>query len=233
MTLKYLGIFELVQIDDIFVRNSFVPRLFFAEDSMSFTEKDKEIAYKKFSINESENFNNYIKIELLEKPKFPLHTKKLGEKIQENIFEIFENARTHGNCTFIHTCGQFKNNKLNISIVDSGISIINNVRNYLNDSNKPSCDCINWAMLKGNTTKTGDIPGGLGLDVIFQFIKLNKGRAQIISSNGYWEINSGKSTFTQLLTNEFNGTIAILEFNLNDTNLYQLKSESKNLDNIF
>ena len=235
-TLEYdESLYRLAELDSVLVRNSFIPRLFKKDYKTSFTERDKEIPYKKFSIGESDKYNDFIKQEVLEKPNFPLHSDKLGDKIKENIFEIFENARTHGKCNYIHTCGQFKNNKLSIAIVDSGISIINNVKTYLKDEHIQSCDCIQWAMEKGNTTKKGDIPGGLGLDIIFQFISLNKGRAQILSSNGYWELKAGKEPIKEVLKYGFDGTIAILEFNLNDKNSYQLTSEQEQqeLNNIF
>ncbi|MCD8417978.1 hypothetical protein J2Q11_09920 [Tenacibaculum finnmarkense genomovar finnmarkense] len=231
--LEYVNLYKLAKLDSIFIRNSFIPRFFKKEYKDSFTEKDKEIPYKKFSIDESEKYNDFIKKEVLEKPNFPLHSEKLGDKIKENIFEIFENARTHGKCNYIHTCGHFKNNRLSIAIVDSGISIINNVKNHLKDKQIKSCDCIQWAMEKGNTTKNGNIPGGLGLDIIFQFINLNKGRAQILSSDGYWELKSGKEPIKEILKYGFDGTIAILEFNLNDNNSYQLTSEEQQLNNIF
>jgi hypothetical protein len=83
----------------------------------------------------------------------------------------------------------------------------------------------------GNTTKTGNISGGLGLDIIFDFIKLNNGKIQIISSDGYWEYRKG-SVDTAIFDNFFPGTIANIEFNLDDSNIYALKEEIS-LNDIF
>lgn len=83
---------------------------------------DTALSYKKFNPNEDEVFNDYIKAELLSKPAFPIHSKKLGKEIIRNIFEIYENARTHGKCEFIHACGQFfpkkESKPLHFTIVD-------------------------------------------------------------------------------------------------------------------
>ena len=86
---------------------------------------------------------------------------------------MFENARTHGKCKNIHTCGQFypTRKKLHITIVDTGKTIVNNVNDFLNKG-MSSSECINWAMETGNTTKVGNTPGGLGLGLIFEFINL-------------------------------------------------------------
>ncbi|PXY44771.1 ATP-binding protein [Flavobacterium hydrophilum] len=199
---------------------------------------DTVVKYRKFNPTDDEGFNTYIKKELLSKKDFPSHSEKLGKKIMQNIFELYENARTHGKCNFIHTCGQYFPNSLekqfNITIVDRGVNIKENVNRFLKNENElSSCDAISWAMQKGNTTKSGNIPGGLGLDIIFEFIKLNNGKIQIISSNGFWEYKRGV-TETKILENPFQGTIANLRFNLNDKSYYSLAEEhSENWDFTF
>jgi CTP-dependent riboflavin kinase len=105
-----------------------------------------------------------------------------------------------------------------------------NVNEYLK-SNYSGAEAIEWAMKSGHTTKTGDVSGGLGLDIIFEFIKLNKGRIQIVSSDGYWEYYNDKME-KKLFANPFHGTIANIEFNLNDKSLYHLKEEIP-LEDIF
>jgi hypothetical protein len=163
--------------------------------------------------------------------EFPRHSKRLGDQIKENIYELFENARTHGKCKHIHTCGQFypSKKKLHITIVDTGHTIVNNVHHYLKKTLSPSA-CIDWAMKTGNTTKEGNIPGGLGLGLIFDFINVNKGKIQIVSSNGYWELREGRIT-KEDLNFSFNGTIANLEFDLSDVNKHLLTDEVVDLDN--
>jgi len=197
---------------------------------------DTSLKYKKFTSTDDKGFNEYIQNELLSKRDFPSHSPRLGKEILKNIFEIYENARTHGECDLIHTCGQFfpksPNKPLHFTIVDKGINIKHNVSSFLK-VDMEAADTIEWAMKKGNTTKTGDTSGGLGLAVIFDFITLNKGKIQVISSNGFYEYYNGivnKNT----LNSVFEGTIINISFNLNDINHYRLTVEVEDdFENIF
>jgi hypothetical protein len=194
------------------------------------------LTYRKFTPNDDKSFNNYIQDELLNKKDFPSHSPRLGKEITKNIFEMYENARTHGKCDFIHTCGQFfpksPEKPLFFTIVDKGINIRHNVSAYLN-KNIRGADAIEWAMIKGNTTKTGDTSGGLGLSVIFEFITLNKGKIQVISSDGFYEYHNGIVS-KKTLNWTFEGTIINIRFNLNDNNHYRLVVEDKDdFENIF
>jgi anti-anti-sigma regulatory factor len=196
-----------------------------------FDRYETSIRYQKFDPSnklDDNNFEDYIKQQLLSKNDFPSHSKLLGKHITLRIFELYENARTHGSCDYIHACGQYfpkqPEKPLNVTIVDTGKNFQENVSKFLNQ-NIAAEDAIDWAMKKGHTTKTGDISGGLGLDLIFQFIQHNKGKIQIISSDGFWEWHRGKSTKMKL-NNPFNGTIANLRFNLNDTSHYKLTEET-------
>ena len=196
---------------------------------------DTSLSYKKFTPNDDYGFSQYIREELLNKGDFPSHSDKLGKEIVRNIFEIYENARTHGKCEFIHTCGQFyprqMDKPLYFTIVDKGINIKQNVSKFFG-YDYDSCEAIVWAMIKGHTTKTGNTSGGLGLSIIFEFIKLNRGKIQVISSDGFYEYKNG-SVETHKLSSVFDGTIVNIRFNLNDPNHYLLTSEIDNFENIF
>lgn len=219
------------KIKHVLQRNQFLCE--FGEDGIADTY-GTIVSYKKFSPAADDAFLNYIKTELLDKPDFPKHSKRLGKKINESIFEMYENARTHGRCRQIHTCGQYypgkRPKRLDITIVDMGKTIKANVNEYLKQKLSGS-ETIEWAIQYGHTTKTGNISGGLGLDIIFDFIKLNNGKIQMMSSDGYWEFRRG-NVKTMLFENFFPGTIANIEFNLDDTSIYQLKEEIS-LDDIF
>lgn len=196
---------------------------------------DTVLRYRKFTPTDDLGFNNYIHNELLNKRQFPSHSEKLGKEITRNIFEIYENARTHGQCDYIHSCGQFYPNKLNkplyFTIVDKGVNIKQNVSAFFNQD-IDAANAIEWAMKKGNTTKSGDTSGGLGLAVIFEFIKHNKGKIQIISSDGFYEYKN-ENTTKKRLTTIFEGTIVNIKFNLNDSNYYSLVNEEEDFENIF
>jgi hypothetical protein len=221
-TVEYIGISSTIK--DIFQLNNF---LIGSKPNLNTPHKETVISFKKFTQYKDIEFMDYVKDEMLSKPNFPKHSKLLGKKINESIFELFENARTHGNCNNIYTCGQIIQDeeitRLDFTIVDMGKTIKTNVNEYLKTSYS-GADAIEWALQSGHTTKTGNVSGGLGLEIIFEFIKLNKGRIQIVSSDGYLEYyndNMEKKSFI----NPFHGTIANIEFNLNDKDSYLLKEE--------
>jgi ATP-binding region, ATPase-like protein len=192
---------------------------------------DTSLKYKKLNPQEEHTFYEYIKNELLAKPDFPLLSERLKKKITQNIFELYENARTHGRCHYIHICGQFfpktAKKPLHFTIVDKGVTIKENVSNFLKNDILGS-EAIKWAMISGHSTKKE--VGGLGLGIIFDFIKLNKGKIHIVSGDGYYESLNGQ-VITRTLHHPFEGTLVNLTFNLTDENYYHLKEES--LDNIF
>jgi len=189
------------------------------------------IKYKKFSANEEKVFLSYLENELFSNPAMPNMSEKLKQKIKESILEVFNNAIYHGECDTIYTCGQYYSPKktLDFTIVDIGKTIKRTVSEFL-QKNITGEDAIKWALIPGNTTKTGPIPGGNGLKIITDFLSLNNGNIQIISYDGYFEqiteLNSTKSF--QL---PFPGTIVNFEFKT-DSRKYCLKSELS-LDDIF
>ena len=192
---------------------------------------DTSLKYERLNPQEETKFYGYIKDELFSKTDFPSLSNRLRSEITKNIFELYENARTHGKCNFIHICGQFfpkaPKKPLHFTIVDKGITIKENVCNFLAESLSGS-ETIQWAIVRGNSTKQE--VGGLGLGIIFEFIKLNKGKIHIISADGYYEFSNGQET-TKTLSNPFEGTLVNLTFDLTDKHHYYLEEES--LDNIF
>jgi|SRR6056297_392437 len=219
------------QQQDILQRNGFLQKYGYSRISH---RSGTIVSYQTFKPNADNLFRDYIRNELLSKPDFPTHSRLLGKKITESIFELYENARTHGRCRQAHTCGQYYPNKnpkrLDITIVDMGNTIKTNVNEFLQQP-VSGAKAIDWAVQKGNTTKTGKISGGLGLSIIFEFIELNKGKIQIVSSDGYWEYRKGE-TLKKDFNGIFPGTIANIEFNLDDRSSYRLKNEVS-LDDIF
>ena len=192
---------------------------------------DTSLKYERLNPQEETKFYGYIKDELFSKTDFPSLSNRLRSEITKNIFELYENARTHGKCNFIHICGQFfpkaPKKPLHFTIVDKGITIKENVCNFRGESLSGS-ETIQWAIVRGNSTKQE--VGGLGLGIIFEFIKLNKGKIHIVSADGYYEFSNGQETI-KTLSNPFEGTLVNLTFDLTDKHHYYLEEES--LDNIF
>lgn len=161
-------------------------------------------------------------------------TEALEKRFKQSLVEIFQNAAIHScSASGIFVCGQFYPNKhrLDFTIADAGIGIRENVRKYLQISDLNSCNAIKWALEDGNTTKTGAQPGELGLKLIKDFIRKNKGKLQIVSRLGFYEFGANTETFKEMRS-DFPGTCLNIEINTNDTNSYCLRSELSN-DDIF
>jgi hypothetical protein len=189
------------------------------------------IPYLKLKRQESRFFHGYVMEELLSKSGLPAMTDQLKRKIAESIYEIFVNAQIHSETEYIYTCGQFfpQKQKIEFTIVDRGVGFKQKVNAHFN-RNINSIQAIKWAIRDGNTTKVG-IPGGIGLSILREFVKLNNGKIQIISDDGFYQIDSDgeKSSF---FTASFPGTIINMQFRTDDTNSYGLAGEA-NYDSIF
>ena len=155
----------------------------------------------------------------------------LLKKFRESIFEIFSNAVLHSQTEMgIFSCGQFfpKRNRLDFSIADLGIGIRQNVNKNTGLDLAPE-DAIIWATEGRNTTKRGQIPGGLGLKLLSEFIDLNGGCIQIVSDTGYWRREKGE-IFTARLSLPFPGTVVSVEINTADKQSYALTHELSETD---
>lgn len=94
----------------------------------------------------------------------------------------------------------------------------------MNDPIKSSSECIDWATIDKNTTKT-DMTGGLGLTMMINFVTANQGKMQILSGNGFWE-NSTKLPVRKEIMSIFPGTLINFEFDLSriDKEYYDFKN---------
>ncbi len=184
------------------------------------------IPYQRFDVKDDRYFGGYIENELVQRSEIPVMSPGLLKKFRESIFEIFSNAVLHSQTKLgIFSCGQFfpKRNRLDFSVTDLGIGIRRNVNENAGLDLTPE-DAIMWATEGCNTTKRGQIPGGLGLKLLSEFIDLNGGRIQIVSDAGYWKREKGK-TSTARLSESFPGTVVSVEINTADTQSYILSSE--------
>ena len=183
------------------------------------------VHFKRFAVNDDEGFQRYIHTELLGKQDMPHMSRQAKKKILESIYEIFSNAVIHSDCTEIFTCGQYYPNRhmLEFTIVDMGRTVKANVNAFLR-AEKTGREAIRWAVEEGKTTKQGSIPGGLGLAIIRNFLTLNRGKLQIVSSDGFWEVDNGHQVDRNMGT-EFPGTIVNLTVNMKDLNSYRLATE--------
>lgn len=199
-------------------------------------DRENFIVYKRFGTNEPLAFKRFIISDLTQKQRFPHCTPKAAEKIIESICEIFANAASHGNCQYVYCCGEVhtrgRKTMMDMTFVNLGTTIVENVNAYLyarNNEELAPCKTLQWAFVKGNTTKT--TPGGLGLDILKEFIGMNEGTIQIVSGNAMLEIENHTTTET-LLYRSFPGTIVNVEFNCSDQKTYLMTDEQIDLNNL-
>jgi hypothetical protein len=218
-------------IDKIFKKNEFL-RILRNEPTL-FDIHKTTVKYRRFESRDHIQFAKYLDTELFARQDIPQMSVMLQKKINESIYEIFENAVTHGDCDNIFSCGQcypqFTPPKLDFTIVDLGRTIKLNVNEYLDDS-LTGVEAIKWAVKEMNTTKKGHTPGGLGLKLIREFLQINKGIIQIVSADGYWQQGNINSIFVREYSINFPGTIVNLEFNIDAKNYYYLSNEKQELN---
>lgn len=188
------------------------------------------ISYQKMKPADGRYFREYVSTEFLNRSELPAMSKGLHKKMMEVMLELFNNAQLHSETEHIYTCGQFFRNRQTIAfcIVDTGIGFKQRFINRFKKENVNSVEVIRWAIKDKSTTKQ-DISGGLGLAILSEFIKLNKGKLQIISYDGFYESN-GVGEKVEILDKCFPGTIVNVEFRTDDLRNYSLVSESNKKD---
>lgn len=183
------------------------------------------IPFSQFGLEEAKKFASYTDIYLRGKgiPKMSIELRK---KFLEGLDEIFNNAAIHSSSPGGVFCsGQAikEGARLEFVIADAGVGMKNNIKNSLGlELSAP--DAINWSMSGSNTTRLGDMPGGLGLKILREFIQLNKGEIIVVSDAGYWSFREDRVLSLPLAT-AFPGTAVNVEIKTNDTSRYYLASE--------
>lgn len=183
------------------------------------------IEYKRFEPKDDRYFGSYINRYMVGRG-LPEMSPGLRKKFQESIYEIFSNAVIHSRTKLgIYSCGQFfpTKRRLDFSIADLGMGIRQNVKEKIG-LDLAGEKAIEWAITGHNTTKSGPVPGGLGLKLLREFIIMNQGRIQIVSDRGYLELKEGQPILKRL-PQAFPGTVVNIEFNTADDRSYCLSSE--------
>lgn len=125
----------------------------------------------------------------------------LRDAIAGRMWEIYNNAFEHsGTQIGVFSCGQYfrTHNDLILSVVDFGRGIPANVRAFLryhvNEetvSKLSGAACLKWAFQPGNSTCMGGVARGLGLDLLKEFIRVNQGKLEVYSNEGYAIVDKG------------------------------------------
>ncbi|MBR1235734.1 hypothetical protein [Bradyrhizobium sp. AUGA SZCCT0182] len=173
-----------------------------------------------FGLEDGVAFSQYARLHLSRSER-PQMSAALENKFYEGVDELFANSALHSRSqTGVVVCGQFypRMKLLDFSIVDGGRTIAGSLRESGIVRHSDS-EAIEWAVISGNTTRQGDIPGGLGLKVLRDFIRMNSGKLTIVSGSGLWS-QSHKGVIKERLTQPFPGTSVVLEINTSDEHQY-------------
>lgn len=211
------------QIESILLKNDF---LTYYGKQRAIDVNKTTIKFQKLKPTDGKYFKSYVIEELIDGhiTDLPKMSQGVKEKMVEAIYEIFVNAQIHSETDFIYTCGQFfpNMNKIEFTIVDTGIGFKEKINQRFN-SNLSSIQAIEWAVKDRMTTKQ-KISGGIGLALLKEFVKMNKGKMQIISNDGFYQYDSMGEKSREFI-GEFPGTIVNLQFRTDDKSNYLLKSE--------
>lgn len=157
---------------------------------------------------------------------------RLRDAIVGKMWEIYNNAFEHsGTKIGVFSCGQhfLFNETLVLSVVDFGQGIPAKVRGFLRQyaedelvAKLTGASCLKWAFQAGTTTKIGE-PGGSGLDLLKEFVRLNQGKLEVYSNEGYAIIDKNGEHYENKDIS-FEGTVVHITLRC-DERLYRFKDE--------
>jgi hypothetical protein len=160
-------------------------------------------------------------------------SERLRDAIAGKMWEIYNNAFEHSDTRIgVFSCGQhFETKKhLILSVVDFGRGIPANVRSFFRRHVDPElvarlsgAGCMKWAFERGNSTHVGDVARGLGLDLLKEFVRLNQGKLEVYSSEGYAIIDENGEQYENCGIC-FDGTAVHITLRC-DENLYRFRDE--------
>lgn len=231
------------KVETILSKNGFLSHYGGAEipdlwgTTIPYQQFDVPISYQRFDDRDDDYFVSHVENEFIHHPELPKMSPQLFKIFRKSIGEIFGNAVFHSQTELgIFSCGQFfpTKNLLYFTVVDLGVGICQNIKEHTELEFSPE-DAITWATKEHTTTRlpiSPDMPGGLGLPLLCDFIDLNGGCIRIVSDAGYWQRKKSKIKTTQL-NYPFPGTVVSLEINTADTGIYRLSHEDVDPEYIF
>lgn len=223
------SIFEFINLKNDFVNKTMVNNglLELIDGTKRPNNINSGIPFRRFDMKSESELEDYVYRYLLLTSKDFNLSDEAKKRIFRSIFEIYQNSVMHSQAEEIFVCGhKFPlRGLLGLTMVEIGKTFKDNVTSFKKEYKGYSgSESINWAVKSGNTTKIETETGGLGLDLIREFLRLNLGKLQIRSADGYWEEKKGV-IFAQNSQHHFGGSIVSMEFNLRDSKNYYTKEE--------
>ena len=114
-----------------------------------------------------------------------------------------------------------KDEVLYFSLYDAGVGIPSNVREYLKNERLTANQTLEWAFELGNSTATAhrDYKGGLGFDLLKEFVILNGGDASLYSYDAKASISKERVNFS-VINAKLLGTIFSIRIKSDKDNIY-------------
>lgn len=161
-------------------------------------------------------------------------SQRLRDAIVGRMWEIYNNAFEHSGTEMgVFSCGQhfWRQDTLILSVVDFGQGIPGKIRSFFRQhakeelvSKMTGASCLRWAFQAGNTTKVGE-PGGSGLDLLKEFVRINQGKLEVYSNEGYAIIDKDGERYENREIS-FEGTVVHITLRC-DESLYCFKDEAE------
>lgn len=155
----------------------------------------------------------------------PVMTAPLTKEVQRSFCELFLNVFQHADspCGGVAIGQLYPNVKqVQICVCDAGTGIARRVSQAGFACQTPA-EALAWSLEEGTTTRndpTGP-PGGLGLFLLREFVKINGGSLRIIANTGYLCQEAGTLNL-ETLSDELPGTLFQFKFLIRDDVVYTL-----------
>ena len=133
-------------------------------------------------------------VRVIVEKNFTIDRNEVSEFLITTIGEIFSNAFLHSDREEAFLIYDIEYDRddyyLNVTVIDYGKTIIQNVRSFLMHKEGRvvnSIECMEWAIVELNTTRKGS--GGYGLSTLIDLIKNARGELTILSGDTYYKLN--------------------------------------------
>lgn len=217
-----------------FLRKSGLTGVF---DLPSETHNSNTIPYREDLVLDQDNIIDFLSNKWL-KAQWVSVSEKLLWEIMGNMWEIYSNAFEHSGTNHgVFTCGQYyRNDNVVLTVVDFGKGIVENVRDFfiLNGITEaqarkvPDRKWLQWAFQRGNSTISNkNVPRGMGLDLLKNFISTNHGRLELYSNNAHVVVDTTGEHYEDCKYG-FSGTVVHITL-ICDERYYRLRSEAPSL----
>jgi hypothetical protein len=181
---------------------------------------------------DSEQLERYICTRVQQGQNMPLMSAPLAKEVRRAFSELFLNVFCHAaSCCGALTLGQLYPNikHFQLCVCDSGIGMVRKIQEAGFGLGRPS-DAIEWALGAGNTTRPATSgPGGLGLYLLREFVKINGGSLRLVANAGYW-CQEGNILTRNTLSAEYPGTLIQVKLLVRDDVTYSFADEGGSQD---